>query len=302
MFISEIFNLPKGHKDLDFVDIKFPGDTQLFIDPCLIEVGNSEFCKSANITVQDFIDFMFTLYKNCAPLEDLLQFFEHMHEINYTRLGYGNGENGKAKTAQGMVDTLSDLRRLFGLNIGIKYPIDIPIFIKDFAEDCLSDMLTNVLFLELNNFTLSQCKKYGIKTRDCEEECYYWDINSHSWQRYKGKCLYVKGKMVLLVPKEILCKRYYYRTEQFFSSVILERIQQEKTCYDEKGVLFKPTKKSIKKQLLNTSEDIRLVTISQTAEAPGLLDVYHGRMENIYCSRQLTDDDFDEFIYEKDHI
>lgn len=47
MNISNYFNLPRGHSNFDFVDINTDYDTELFIDPCLIEIINTPFSYEA---------------------------------------------------------------------------------------------------------------------------------------------------------------------------------------------------------------------------------------------------------------
>lgn len=296
--ISNIINQPSGHQNFDFVDIDIDKDNMLFIDPCLIEVGTSSFCKKANRIMQDCMDHLVDLYKNHTDDKVKLLFYNHMHEINYTKLGYGNGRNGKAKTAWGMLETLSGLQQLVDKNVNISRPIDIPIMIKGFAEDCMSDMLTNMLFEEINSFTLKQCEKYGLPKQRCREVCYYWDVKSHVWKRYQGDVLCLDGQIILLVPKEIVRRTYYYNTEQFFRKIVLERIQQDRVEYDRDGREIKPTKKSLQQELLHTYSDIREISVDKTIERPDLLDNHHRQMANMYAGRQLSDTELDFYVYQ----
>lgn len=56
MNISNYFNLPRGHSNFDFVDINTDYDTELFIDPCLIEIINTPFSYEAMYTLNDYFD------------------------------------------------------------------------------------------------------------------------------------------------------------------------------------------------------------------------------------------------------
>lgn len=296
--ISSIINQPKGHRHFEFVDIDLEKDNKLFIDPCLIEVGTSRFCRKANRVMQDCMNSLVDLYKNHTNDSEKLAFYDHMHELNYTKLGYGNGRNGKAKTAMGMLDTLKGLQELVDKNIHISRPIDIPLMIEGFAEDCMSDMLTNILFKELNDFTLCQCEKYGLKRQKCRSKCYYWDVDQHEWQEYSGDVLYLEGEIVLLVPKEIVRRSYYYNTEQYFRKIVLDRIQSEKTEYNEDGKEIKPTKTELRDRLLRTHSDVRAISVEKTIEIPELLDRHHEQMANLYSKKQLTDEELDEAVYQ----
>ena len=289
----------KGHNDIGFVDICLNRDTKLFIDPCLIEVGTTTFCRKANVVMQDCMDYLVGLYRRHAPYNEMLKFFDHMHELNCTKLGYGNGNNGKAKTAEGMIETLSDVQHLVDVNIGISHPIDLSLFIEGFAEDCLSDMITNILLYELNEFTLHQCEKYGLETEPCKEKYYHWDANTHEWKRFEENCLYIDGKMVVLVPKNIVHHKYYYNTSQYFGSIVLSRIQKEETTYDNNGKEYKPTKKSLRENMLRKNSDIRNISIEKTIEDTSLLDTYHSGISSAYSSRALSDAELDYYVYEK---
>lgn len=55
MNISNYFNLPRGHSNFDFVDINTDYDTELFIDPCLIEIINTPFSYEAMYTLNDYL-------------------------------------------------------------------------------------------------------------------------------------------------------------------------------------------------------------------------------------------------------
>jgi len=177
-----------------------------------------------------------------------LEFFQHSHEINATKLGYGNGNDGKANTPEGMVATFSSLSGLIDKNIPMSTAYDLPIFIANFAEDRLSDMLTNILLDALNKFTLAQCEKYGFRTYNLNGQ-FYWDCITHAWQNYMGEGLFVNDydKFVLLIPKEIVRHSFYYSPEQYFRSVILDRKQKETIFSDDSGNTHKRYKKDIKK-------------------------------------------------------
>lgn len=298
MRISDYFNVKSGHSNFDFVDILTDDDTELFIDPCLIEVGITDFCVSANKTLQDYFDSFYALYRNNKSLNEKLNLFQFAHEINATKLGYGNGDNGKAKTADGMVETFQPLQRLADENVPLAKAIDLPIFIKDFAEDCLSDMITNIIFAELNSYTVKQCNLYSIELTPLPKKYHYWDSYSHSWKLYDGNGLVIDGKVILLVPKNVVRHSYYYNTEQYFSRIILEKKQADETTYATDGKEIKPYKKDLRKNLLNSHSDILNVCEDETMNSPYLLEEHHNLMQSAYANRGLSDSELDYWVYE----
>ncbi len=296
MNVSDFFKIGKGHANMDFVDVYVNGDVALFIDPCLIETVSDDFCKNAKIVLVDYFDAFYKLYHTKATYQVKHDFFSHAHELNYTKLGYGNGNNGKAKTAEGMIDTFSDVERLMDKKIDMCHAIDLPIFIENFAEDCMSDMITNILFKNLNEFTIQQCKKYGVQTQKSDNEHYYWDVSSHNWEKYQGEYLVIDKKIIVLVPKNIVRNKYFYSAGQYFSSVIVERAREEKAMYDAKGKKIPPQKGSIEKELLENVNKKQAI-VRETAEHPDCLKRYHNQMGSAYQSKNMDDKALDEFIY-----
>ena len=77
----------------------------------------------------------------------------HAGEQNATRLGYGNGDNGKGNTADGLLEIFQPLEQLISSIRTIGKAEDLPLLIPGFAEDGMSDLLTNILHECLNEFT-----------------------------------------------------------------------------------------------------------------------------------------------------
>lgn len=299
MRISECLKQKMGHANLEYVDIDTNRDTTLFIDPCLIEVGKSSFCIDAARVMKDYFDGLYSLYRNHCTANEKLDYYQHCHEINATKLGYGSGSNGKAKTALGMIETLSGLQALTEARLPLEKAIDLPIFIRDFAEDCLSDMLTNVLFLQLSEFTISVCNNYLYPLKTVSSPHYYWDITVHAWRKYIGEGMFVDGKLILLVPKDIVRHNYYYNADQYFRSVILERMQEEKTTYDTEGKAIKPSKKSIRDAELRSHTDVLDILKGKTIDQPNLLNLHHQRLNSSYSEKTMSDKDLDYWVYKR---
>ena len=59
MYVTTYLRIPKGHEDIDFVDITTDADTELFIDPCLIERGRDPLSREAAEIIADFADQMY---------------------------------------------------------------------------------------------------------------------------------------------------------------------------------------------------------------------------------------------------
>ena len=113
--LSEYFNIEKGHKNLDFVDINRKKDTKLFLDPYLIKFGVSDICKEMAEVVQSFEIELFDSFrtKNFSRQKEL---FAHSSERNETKFGYGNGRNGKGNSISGMQKAFESIKTILEEN------------------------------------------------------------------------------------------------------------------------------------------------------------------------------------------
>ena len=224
MYVTTYLSIPKGHEDIDFVDITTDADTELFIDPCLIERGRDPLSREAAEIIADFADQMYADMRTSRWNNSSV--FDEAHEVNETKLGYGNGHNGKGKTPEGMRDSLKDLCDLATKIPTISCVQDIPVFVQDFAEDCMSDLLTNILRRILTQFTADQMQRYGIKP-DGYHEIRSWDREKHDWAWSQEPFWRVGSRKILLVPKGWVRKHFLFKTHQYLSLVILERMRDD---------------------------------------------------------------------------
>ena len=295
--ISDVLGISRmSHSDIDFVNVKLSPDTKLFLDPCLIAQGQDEWSRKADQTINSYFDRFYSLYRNNAPEPVKLALFWHAHEINATHLGYGNGNNGKAKTPLGMLKTFSGIPALMRQGIPLAKVTDLPLFISDFAEDCLSDMLTNILFKNLMDFTLEKCEQYGVATSEVPRGWFFWNAESGSWEEYVGPCLLHNGKLVLIVPKNVVRNRYYFNAENFFRRVILTRMQQESSWVDSNGKIQMFPKKELHKKAKGNNTTLDCVSNMTEAE-PSYLQEYHAKLPEFYEDRGMSDENLDRIVY-----
>jgi hypothetical protein len=219
----------------------------------------------------------------------------HAREQNATKFGYGNGYNGKGNTVEGLLENFHPLEELVRAIKSIQQVQDITILLPGFAEDGLSDLITNILHLELSEFTDIQIKKLG-KQSNGFVEFFYWDSEKLAWDKVRKPGYFVNEKEFLLVPKNIVRKKYLFGTGQYFSRIILEKMRDEYIDNDGKTL----SKKDIVKAKRFSGEHwlyeeaIRFTTINNEA-----LNEYHDKMLDFYVENggAMTDDELDEVIY-----
>lgn len=290
MYITDYLGIPKGHAKIAFVDCSLDSDNRFFIDPMLIELSSDPWCMKSTCTIKIFFDLLYDMFKSPACYSgDLLS---HAGEQNATKLGYGNGFNGKGKTELGLWESLRGLQSLLKDIPTICVPQDIPVFVKNFAEDCMSDLLTNILHEPLNTFTREQMGHWGIPPQG-EKNIWTFNADIGGWSSVTRPCWYYKGKELLLVPKWIVRKNFLFCTHQYLYSVIAERIRRESGRNDWKKI-------DIINNLPHKSSHWEYDNaISYTREYPEALSEYHRRMPKFYrrANATLGDDDLDREIY-----
>lgn len=290
MHITEFLSLPKGHAHIDFVDITTDDDTELFIDPCLIELDESPLGIEAAGLISDFADTLYAEMRGGRWLNTRV--LDAAHEIHDTRLGYGNGRNGKGKTSDGMRESLSRLCLLANGVPTISQIQDVSVFVEDFAEDCMSDLLTNILHRLLCEYTAMQMA-FWDKQPAGFHKVMAWSQASHRWESSEQPFWLVDGQRILLVPKNWVRKNFLFKAHQYLYGVIIERIRDSDGYTDL-------TKRDIWRNLERDTEHWEYDYVTAFSQNnPDALSDYHNRMLRYYkrAHGQMCDGDIDKSVY-----
>ena len=284
------------HSKIDFVNTTVSRDTRLFIDPVLIEIGQSDFCKKAKSISADFFNQLYSAYYTTNDETKKKYLLSHAQEINDSHLGYahryghGNTEDGLFEIFKGIDDYIASIRisRLF----------ELALYVPNFAEDGMSDLLTNVLYETLSDFTIEQCKKFNLQTTTCTKDRYYWDHKKHCWGKYTGESLVVDGKIILLIPKEIVQTHYRFTCDNFLRSVIVENLCEQQASYDSKGKKSRPPKDKVREKIVKENGTVAATAKSFAGKDSSLLKQYQKIIDEKYQTLQLSDDELDYRVYD----
>lgn len=296
-YISDLWQLKqKGHENYKFIDVAVNDDNCLFIDPCLIENWNDVWAIKAMKHINSYFDKLFHAYKT-RNREDMRYLLSHAGEQNANRLGYGKGDNGRGNTAAGLLEIFQPLEELIVSVKTIQKAVDLPILIPNFAEDGMSDLLTNILHECLCEFTMEQMYKYGIRSNG-EKTFFTWDMNAGEWKKIEKPVYYVNGKELLLVPKQIVRKKYLFGVNQYFTRIILERMINEGHYQDAKGKTI-PKKEIVKSKRYSGEHWQYDEAIKYTIRNNDALEEYHRKLGGFYleCGKSMTDEELDFVVY-----
>lgn len=291
MYISDFLGINfKGHHYFDFVDANLDDDNRLFIDPCLIECSDDPWCANANRIMHTFFDglFYYLRHHDSSPTN----LFSHAGEQNATKLGYGNGQNGKGKTATGLWDSLKGLSVLAKEIPTINQPQDIPVLVEGFAEDCMSDLLTNILHGPLNEFTSEQMRKWECPPQG-EHTFWTFDSLAECWVKVTKPSWFYNGREILLVPKWIVRKNYLFKAHQYLYSVISDRVREQNGWDDLKKI---DIWRGFPRNSAHWEYDN---AIEYTKNDPDALEDYHYRIPSFYnrAGGHMSDKDLDNAVY-----
>lgn len=295
---SSIINVKKpDHSQFDFVDINVLDDQELFIDPILISSCNNGWCNTSTKIVDDYFNALYKAYRDNDNIIKT-ELLSHAGEINYTKLGYGNGRNGHGNTSKGLIEKLIKLEDLITNINTISNVMDLPVLVKGFNEDGLSDMITNIIHKQLNSYTLSQLKIFGLKANH-KEKFHTWDKKSSTWIEVKEKCYKYEDMKILLTPKRIVRKNYLFSADQFLKRVILERKKKESKIVDEKGKeIYTQTKRDLLARIDKQSENWRYDFVhKKTVDDETYLTDYHNVIKGFYIGKGMSDEELDDSIY-----
>ena len=228
MIISKHYQLGKVQKELDFADIKITDDTRLFIDPWLIKDSKSHFAQRSADYVSTFFQ---ELLKSIGDGDDerAMELLSHLHEINWTRLGYSlKGMRGKAIAEEHADQILHALKASKAVKTKVLKDLeDTALLIPGIHKDKISDMITNIIMPLLIEFSNEQAKIHGMPLVPVKVPTYFWDPATRKWFRAQPFMLpEYNGKPVLLVPKQLLNKELAVNSHVFYNKYILEYEQE----------------------------------------------------------------------------
>jgi hypothetical protein len=257
MRISEIFNLEKSQRELDFIDIDIDIDLPLFIDPFSLSNRNDPWSNSAYRTVQSFFHRVIELITE-GYRKEARSLFEFLGEPNETCLGVSSdkprGRGMGTEEATILFDKLIENQVVESGIVG--HLEDFVLFVDGIHKDKISDLTTNIIRNHLIEYTQSQCKLHGIELTKDVPSGPFWDPDTLTWNDRLTEMLVIDGRKILLVPKGIVTFSLSYTPEKYCRHFVLTFRQQEhvrlntslvRRKVDKKGneIILPPTKKTL---------------------------------------------------------
>mgnify|MGYP004629123309 FL=1 len=158
-----------------------------------------------------------------------IEVLKQISECNEVGLGSSKSRSGKKFGDRLAKDILNLYETIPAVNkYGLEHPEVIQILVNDISKDRISDITANILGSFLIDYTVQECRQYGIPTEKCEIE--YLDVKSMSMKKESCELpVNPNSKRVLwLVPKRWLRKSLWLNDDEYLNHYLVSRIEELK--------------------------------------------------------------------------
>ena len=226
---SNHFNLNKSQYELDFVDIPVNnGDVPLFIDPYAISKRSDYWSIDCHNAIVNFFQEVINQIRR-GHRKKAKNMLSKLKEPNQTRFGLSKGNNPRGRgiggeQASNLYDALADstaIRTGF-----IKDLEECELLIEGISRDKISDISTNVMRLQLIDYTQIQCDLWGIPMHDTPSG-FIWDFIIKEWTNDFVKLPICHDRSILLVPKAIARFNIEFNHQEYYQHFVLNFLQSE---------------------------------------------------------------------------
>lgn len=268
--ISEIYGLGKTQHELDFVNINPNRDFPVYLNPFVFSARSDPFSINASRTIAGFFQHNVNLIKS-GKVDEARANFSHLNEPNETCLGMSiRKPRGRGVGEDNAADLFESVLQSRALTTGlVDHLEDTAIFIPGIGRDKVSDMTTNIIRLNLIEYTQAQCNLLGIPLTPAVSSGFFWDSTSRNWNQTHTDMLVINDRRILLVPKAVVSYVKEFNHGKYHQHYALEFLQEDhlrrntnlvQTTYNKDGTVRRRfvTKKDIIETELPSDKELLL--------------------------------------------
>lgn len=228
MKITEIFKLNKTQREIDFVDIDFPNDVPLFLNPFIIRDNSSSLGIECEECISTFFELVIEYLKNGNEIA-AQELMSKVGEINEIHLGLSLGKSrGNGIGKENANRLVSSILKSEAVKSGVVEKLeDFSLFIDGIGRDKISDLIANVIKKCLIEYTKTQCKLWGIPTNKMCKTGFYWNHIERKWEQGVDEMLVIDNQIVILVPKDFVSCTRSSAQSIYYQHYVLEFFQEE---------------------------------------------------------------------------
>jgi len=326
ILFSEKYNIKDDPRTFDFIDIYINGDSKFFVDAAKIKYASTQKSEYQYLylrmqeTIDNFFNCVLKMYQSLGGESDLdlkanaksfARIFGNGGETQSTHFGYGKvGSSGKGSSPKILKEAFDYVyvEKLHELGL-VKDIEELTLFTDNFSYDRMSDFIISLIVPEIAEFTMIQAKKYGIGGDDVSQKPikvgYSWDKEREEWVLFKHVAVLDHlVKPVLLIPLNIMSRKFLYDPDDYLSYSLFRRQEEYKAMESplntvRKDGSIKPPPHSKIKEVEITEQNLstKRYLIKRTLQDKGLKPSFQLNLGNVVANNAsvLTVDEIEAY-------
>lgn len=217
----------KRQAELAFVDVLLDTDIPLFVDPFAFKIESSAWAEECNDLVVSFFQELVDAIK-CGQEYKARSLLNNLHEPNEVHLGLSRGKPSGRGVGSGQAKSVY---HAFAQSKAVKTGIlsdlsDCELFIDGISSDKISDITINIIRRKLVEFTVEQCRLWGVPTSE-KPTGPYWHAEEKEWRNGYDQLPVYHGQPVILVPKRAVRYKLAIDDRDYFDHHVVVYYQNE---------------------------------------------------------------------------
>lgn len=223
--LNDYYGIFLNQAKVDFAIPYLNEDIPLYVDPFRLWQSPSYQDNGLHILFQNAFNCLGKMYLEGQQTK-AVELLRRISECNEVGLGNSKSRNGR-KIGDGIaIDILRLYETIPSINkYGLKHPEVIQMLVNGISKDRISDIASNMLGSFLIDYTIQECRQYGIPTEKCEIE--YLDVKNMDMKKESCELpVNPNSKQVLwFVPKRWLRKTMWLNDDDYLNHYLVNRIE-----------------------------------------------------------------------------
>ena len=226
--LNDYYGIFLSQDKVDFAIPFLDEDIPLYVDPFRLWQSPSYQDNGLHVLFKNSFNSMGKMYLEGEQAK-AVEILKRISECDEVGLGNSKSRSGKRIGDALAKDVLNLYKVIPSVNkYGLEHPEVIQMLVNGISKDRISDIASNMLGSFLIDYTIQECRQYGIPTEKCDME--YLDVKSMSMK--KDSCeLPVNPntkQVVWFVPKRWLRKSMWLNDDDYLNHYLVSRIEDLK--------------------------------------------------------------------------
>ena len=226
--LNDYHDIYLSQAKVDFAIPFLDEDIPLYVDPFRLWQSPSYQDNGLHVLFKNAFNSLGKMYVEGNQTK-AIEILKRITECNEVGLGNSKTRSGKRIGARKAKDVLSLYETIPAVNqYGFEHPEVIQLLVNGISKDRISDIISNMLGSFLIDYTIQECRQYGIPTSKCEIE--YLDVKNMSIKKESCELpVNPNTKQVLwLVPKRWLRKSMWLNDDDYLNHYLVSCIEELK--------------------------------------------------------------------------